>query len=398
MSGTPYQFGNAVTLDATFLVGSTPVDPDTVIFQVRAPDGTVATYTYGIDANVTKLSTGVYECALGVPAEAGQYHYEAVGTGAAACTLPGEFYVIPSSVDPVPIPTLGPVQGPCRTWIDGEDIAALCTGADPETQSQLLDACAVSASMLAYSASGRQFSGECQQTVRPCADPQQSCWIYNWGSGVFPWWGYGGAFGYGWGWYGPPMGLGGNQQGPLCGCNALSRVKLSGYPVTEIVEVKIDGAVLPATDVNGNPNYRLDQDQFLTRMDDPSVTPVFPRFWPACQNLALDDTEAGTFSVTYKFGVPPPPLGIEAAKALACELFASLTGGPCKLPNRVTRVVRQGLTQERLVPLAVLLRQGATGIPAWDMFIAEENPNGLRRRPMVWSPDTLQYAQRLGAR
>ena len=99
MSGTPYQQGNPITLDATFLEGSTPTDPTNVIFKVREPDGTIVTYTFGVDMNVTQVSTGVYECALGAPTDAGQYHYEAVGTGALVATLPGEFYVIPSSVD-----------------------------------------------------------------------------------------------------------------------------------------------------------------------------------------------------------------------------------------------------------------------------------------------------------
>jgi len=397
MSGTPYQQGNPVTLDATFLTGSTPTDPTAVYFRVRDPDDTLTTYTYGTDPEVTKLSTGVYECALGVPVDAGQYHYEAVGLdnlGNRSATLPGDFYVIPSSVDD-PAVAPGPVLGPCRTWINGADIAVLCN-ADPEADAQQLDAVAVESSMLMWELSGRQFSGLCERTVRPCADPQTNCWPYNWGQGIYPWWGFG--FGWGWGWYGPPMGLGGNQSGPLCGCKPLSRVKLAGYPVREIVEVKIDGVVLPATDTNGNPNYRLDGWTWLTRMDDPTDTSATgTRRWPACQDLSLDDTQPGTFSVDYRYGNDPPPLGVEAARQFACELFAALTGGECKIPDRVVKVVRQGLTQERLSPLAPQLRSGQTGLLAVDAFLASVNPSGLRRRPAVYSPDVMTYAPRLGS-
>ncbi len=388
MGGTPYQQGNPVTLEATFLDGSMPEDPAGVEFRVRNPDGSLSVYVYGVDAQVTRVSAGVYDCALGVPVDAGQYHYEGVSSDPDS-TLPGEFFVIPSSVD-VPAEAPGPVMGPCRTWIEGEDLVELC-GADAEADAQQLDAVAVEASMLMYEISGRQFSGLCDRVVRPCADPASGCWSYNWGAGTYAWWGWGA--GSGWGWFGPPMGLGGGPA--LCGCAPLSRVKLAGYPVREIVEVKIDGEVLPAAYDGGAPTYRLDGWQWLTRLEDPDAGGQ-PARWPACQNLALDDTETGTFSVSYRHGTDPPPLGIEAARQFACELFAALTGGECKLPNRVTKVVRQGLTQERLTPLAQMLKQGASGIFAVDAFIAAYNPAGLRRRPAVWSPDIQQYAQRVG--
>ena len=395
MSGTPYQFGNPVTLTATFESGTTPEDLPTIEFRIRAPDNTITTYVFGVDANVTKLDIGIYQCALGAPAEAGQYHYEAVGLdsmGNPACTFPGEFYVIPSSVD-VPVVAPGPILGPCRTWIAGEDLVALC-GANADTDAQLLDAIAVSVSMLAYEASGRQFSGLCEQTVRPCADPQCGGWPYNWGAGIYPWWGY--SYGAGWGWYGVPMGLGGRQFGPQCGCQPLSRVKLAGYPVREIVEVKINGDVLPVTYDSGAPQYRLDGWTWLTRMDDPSVAPTRAH-WPGCQDAALNDDQPGTFSVTYQFGVDPPPLGILACEQLACEFFAAWSQSTCKLPERVVKLVRQGVSEDLIVPLAAQLRDGGTGIIAWDAFMLAYNPDGLRRRPAVYSPDTSQYAQRLGS-
>lgn len=390
MSGTPYQFGNPVTLDATFLVGSTPTDPTTITFRVRDPEGARTSYSYP-SAQVTNLSTGVYECALGTPALAGQYHYEAIGTGTCVATLPGEFFVIPSSVD-VPVEPPGPVMGPCQTWIAGEDLVAVC-GADAETDAQLLDAIAVAVSMLAYEASGRQFSNRCERTVRPCATNCGS-WPYNWGEGVYPWWGNGAAYGGGWGWFGVPLGLGGGG-GLICGCSPLSRVKLAGYPVTEIIEVKINGDVLPETYDSGAPQYRLDGWTWLTRMDDPAAAPSRAQ-WPGCQDLALEDTQQGTFSVTYASGIAPPPLGILACEQLACEFYASFSGGNCKLPPNVTEVIRQGLQQKRITPLLAGLKTGATGILAWDAFILSTNPNGLRRRPAVYSPDVQQYAPRLG--
>ena len=63
------------------------------------------------------------------------------------------------------------------------------------------------------------------------------------------------------------VGAGGCYQNGCCW--SLSRVKLSGYPVTEIVEVTIGGDIIPAEDR-----------------------------WPACQNLAVGDDEPGAFAVT----------------------------------------------------------------------------------------------------
>src|SRR5438128_508567 len=80
------------------------------------------------------------------------------------------------------------------------------------------------------------------------------------------------------------------------GCGCLSTVRLSGYPVREVSEVKIDGDVVDPSE------YRLDGWQDLVRMDDPGP-PVRKRRWPHSQNLALDDDQPNTFSVTYSHGV-----------------------------------------------------------------------------------------------
>ena len=169
-------------------------------------------------------------------------------------------------------------------------------------------------------------------------------------------------------------------------CEALSTVLLPGYPVTQITEVLIDGVVQAAS------TYRLDNYQELVRMRDP-LDPGTPLFWPSCQILDLDDTEAGTWSVSYLSGINPPLDGKAAAVALACEL---LPGADCKLPSGAVRIVRQGITVDRLQPLADMLRKGATGIVAIDTFIAARNSSTLRRRPTSWIPNGRKYARTVG--
>lgn len=390
MTGIPYQQGIPITLDATFLTGTTPVDWDTVYFRLRNPDGTITTLTYSVDANVTRISEGSYECALGAPVDAGQYHYEAVGLdadGNVQDTLVGEFFIIPSSVDQ-PAEAPGPQLGPGLTWINGEDLTN-CPGFDPTADPQIADAAAIEASMVLYELSARQFTGRVGPiTVRPARD-NCGCWgDFTYGGYTWVWLDAIGSFGWG------------TDSGEiLSGCGFISRVKLSGYPVREITQVKIDGAVLPTTySPSGAPTYRLDQWRYLTRMDDPAQ-PQIQKQWPWCQNLALDDDQPGTFSIQYTYGVDPPPLGIAAARQLACQLLLAQQGKACQLPTGVTKITGSGVTMERgvLGQWARDPRSGAwiTGLVLVDTFLSTYNPRGLRRRPAVLG-DATRYGLILG--
>lgn len=386
MTGNPYQQGNPVNLIATFLVGTTPTDPTTVTFKVRDPLGVVTSYVYLIDGNVTKLAVGEYQLAYGLPPDAGQYHYEAVGTGACESTMPGEFFVIPSSVD-VPAEAPGPVLGPGLTWINGEDLAN-CAGFDPTAAPQDADAAAIEASMVLYEMSGRQFAGRVGPvTVRPIWNG--SCWgAGDWSYGGYIWMWLDGLGGYSWA---------GDQAG-LTDYGMLSRVKLSGYPVREITQIKINGEILPATYDDSAPTRRLDQWRFLTRMDNPDE-PSLQKQWPTAQDLALDDDQPNTFSISYTYGVDPPVAGINAARQLACQILLALDGQDCQLPTGVTKITGNGVTMDR----GILLGWGRdpktgiwnTGLTLVDLFLNTYNPMRLRRRPAIIG-DATRYAPIIG--
>jgi hypothetical protein len=370
-----YQSGTAVTITETFTILGVPTNPTTVTFTVVSPDPGVAdeVFVFGVDPEVTNPSAGVFVLSLPIQTYPGVYHYKVAGTGAVVASGEGEFTILQSSVSPTD--TVLPEFGPCTTWIDCGDIRAQCNA---EGDDELLDGIAAMASQLMFEISGRQFTGRCERTVRPC-DPLSTCWTNF--SGYNNWIGWPWAWGWDsftWGWY--------DQMGCRCSCTPLSRVMLPGYPVTEIVEVKIDGVAVAAD------TYRLDEYQFLTRMRDPAE-PDIPLFWPACQILDLDDDVQGTWSVRYFSGVDPPLAGKAAAAALACEL---LPGADCKLPTGAVRIVRQGVTIDRLQPLARMLLEGMTGIPAIDTFIAAYNPSRLRRRPAIWSASGPKFARPMG--
>lgn len=74
----------------------------------------------------------------------------------------------------------------------------------------------------------------------------------------------------------------------------------------------------------------------------------------------------------------------QAIVRLAEELYASKTGGPCALPERVTSVTRQGVTWTLLDPQDFFDR-GLTGIYAVDIVIRAFNPSKALRRARVWT-------------
>ncbi len=273
----------------------------------------------------------------------------------------------------------GPVIGPCESWITADDVLACCNATvDSSDQEAMLDELAVEASMLMFELSGRQFSGLCGPVkVRPCRQ-SCGCWGVPYSYGAGPWyWSYN-TYAAGYGWWS-------ECSDDRCGCGSTNYVRLAGYPVREIEEVKINGDVLDPG------QYALVQWRKLLRTTDPGP-PQIPGQWPACQDLGLEDTEPGTFSITYTHGQDPPLLGIRAAAEFACELFNACEGAACRLPGGIVQVVRQGVTFSMVSPLAEYLRAGATGLTFVDSFIAAYG--GLRRRPAVFSPDLQPFARR----
>lgn len=257
-----------------------------------------------------------------------------------------------------------PTTGPCQSWVDGEAVA-VCCAALQGTDTSLLDAAAEAASEVLFILSGRQFTGLCTRTVRPCASSRRCSHV--------------------WSRYDDYRGTG-------CGCGRLSEVLLPGAPVLNVIEVLIDGEVVPPS------TYRVDGYQRLVRVRDPEE-PNRRLFWPSCQQLDLPATEEGTFEVTYLSGIMPPQLGEDAAGELACEIYRGCSGSDdCKLPQGTTQVTRQGVTINLAAVTQWAYKDGrwATGMPLVDLFLATYNPTGARRPPAIFSPDGPQYAQAVG--
>lgn len=206
-------------------------------------------------------------------------------------------------------------------------------------------------------AAGGYRHGLCEVTVRPC--------LRRCGGGFgFPWWPYKDADGA---W----------QNFATCGCVEvcscveLCEVVLPG-PVSEIVEVLVDGGVIPEDE------YRLDlvngEYRLLRTNDD---------CWPSCSDPRAACDAVGSFCVTYMKGIALDNLGIAANSQLTCELVKScLPNCPCLLPKNVAAVTRRGvaITFDTAKPWLRALPM----VAAW---LDSVNPNGLISGSSVWSPD-----------
>jgi len=240
-------------------------------------------------------------------------------------------------------PTL---DGPCSPW--DVDPTCLPNGWDPGTEAH--EAVIEIASDTLWRLTAGVY-GLCEVTVRPC---RKACMGVNVfapiiSSGVWL-----------------NIGCVGGCRG-ACGCGPVCELRLPG-PVNSIVEVVVDGDVVPAD------TYRVDNAQWLVREG--------PDCWPACQDLASSLTEPNTWAVTYVRGVPVPLGGQRAVGKLAVELDKACTGASgCRLPSRVIEVAREGITyqlsEDDLPP----------DISSW---VSSVNPYGARSLSRVYSPDVPQ--------
>lgn len=263
----------------------------------------------------------------------------------------------------------------CEPWIDAADVAECC-GSLVGSDIELFAESAEIASDLLFDFSGRQYPGLCTRVVRPClSGPQCGVQLLSRGY-VVNWQGE---------WWAGPIGR-------TCDCHGLSRIELPNYPVQSITQVSIDGAVVDPSE------YRLDGAKFLTRLRDADGD---RQTWPSCQALDLPADEEGTFEVIYVYGAEVPVSGQRAAAELACQIYmacpdSGVSASHCRLPSGAVRIVAQNLTID-LDKLRSWSAKGgwASGLPLVDAFLNAKNPNGLRRPPLIWSPDEL-VAEELG--
>ena len=241
-----------------------------------------------------------------------------------------------------------PVYGGCMWPLDASCEQAVWDAFDPAVQ----DRAAALASETLHRLTGGRVGG-CPVTVRPC-DPKQ------WHDSVASMYFAGRDF-----W---PVNYNGQwhnicDAGP-CGDQGVRLVP----PIGRVDEVKVDGVVIDPAE------YVVSADRLLSTGN---IT------FPDTQDIALPDTQPGTFSVTYLNAHPVDSLGAATCGRLAIEYAKACTGKKCKLPDGVTTIIRQGISMDIQ---AGSFPGGMTGIREIDSYLALWNPAHIRR-PVVWSPD-----------
>jgi hypothetical protein len=252
----------------------------------------------------------------------------------------------------------------------------------------LTQICLVASTWL-WRATGRRWSGEASETVRPVGrwhsiqprGPHQNDPAYT--TTFDP-----SFFSSRTGQYGWPSAQGRQEWAWEC--------LLGEYPVVSVDQVVIDGALFDPTIASGPqagmPSYRLDDQRWLVRCDGGS--------WPFWQDWRLPadvgPNRQGTWQVSFTFGEAPPPDGIWAAQVLAGELALSTNNdSACRLNSRVQSMARQGESMLLVDPM-VLLEGKRWGIREIDMFVMAANPYGLQQRTAVLSPDIPRAVRHTG--
>lgn len=256
-----------------------------------------------------------------------------------------------------PVPT-EPCGGWTPTWL-----CALPTGSEAVSGIAIQAAVSVLDSFTAH-----RFGG-CSTTIRPC---KRSCFSAS--SGV--WWQYAS--------YPRPVWYDGVWSNLMCGggctdtcsCTELSEVLLPA-PVSGIGQVKVDGVILTP-----NTDYRLDDWRKLVRLGG---------VWPECNDLNKEDTEVGTWSITFTVGMQLSPLGKMALGELAMEFIKLLMcDSGCKLPKPTQSLTRQGVSMNFIDP-GEIFSAGHIGLYLCDLFVTTENPNALKTRSKVYDVDGANY-------
>lgn len=244
------------------------------------------------------------------------------------------------------------IDGPCEAW--AFDMPCDVVDVDPGVLALVKEA----ATFVLWSRSGRRY-GTCTLMLRPST-------VCAYGSG-WPRWGAG---------YTPRL-RDGVWVNCTDGCDSTKGVYLGGpVPVASIEQVLIDGAVLD------DEVYRwVEGSQILYRVDGAD--------WPTKQDVALAETEVGTWAIEVKVGLDVDPLGLMAAGEVACEILkATKPGSDCKLPSRVTGLTRQGVSLSFATPTEIAESE-RLGLELADLWLDSVNPDRLRCDSQVWSVDRM---------
>ena len=348
-----------VGIGSTAAVGEPAVaaGPLDVLVVGISPTSAVGTPTVSAGAATIEPSGIPASSAVGSPTiTSGDAAETIVPVGIPSTSKVGE----PTVAVPAPADACWPVDLSCVD--DWDDVIPGTEPPEPKFSNAAKERAIAFAGMTMRMLTGYRVGG-CPVTYRPC---RAGCSEPTWQT--YP---VGGAGGVPW----QPTLISGQWLnvgcgcGSSCGCDSVNEIRLP-TPAGHVEQVLLDGAVFTA--------WRLDPGGRLVRTDGGR--------WPLCQNLDADDTEPGTWSVTFVPGDEVDGMGAYAAGVLAGEFVRACSGDSCNLPSGVvTQVQRNGVTMQ-FAPGT--FPGGRTGIEMVDAYLQRWNPNALAAPSVVLSPDT----------
>ncbi len=268
--------------------------------------------------------------------------------------------------------------------LDGWTLDPDCMDIPDTTPPEVIERWRLVAAELLFALTGNRFGPSCPVIVRPCLKRCADSYSRYFNQGQY----LGSGFQFTGGFI-PYMAGGQMYNASLCGCGSqchcgpeLCQVYLPG-PIYDIVSVDIDGATVdPAT-------YGILDGRYLVRSSAAPDDAAGGTCWPGCQDMSLPPTSEGTFTVTYRTGIPVSALGTAALTALTAHYIRGCQGCGCGAGNNrnLSRLSRQGVDLQ-FVDAQQVLADGRTGIEIVDAYINAVNPSRLPRQLRVASPDS----------
>ena len=88
-----YDVGDLIRVQGAFTnAADVAVDPAAITAKVKTPAGVITTYTYGVDAQLVRASTGIYYVDVSATTT-GDWHYRFASTGEGQAAGENKFYV-----------------------------------------------------------------------------------------------------------------------------------------------------------------------------------------------------------------------------------------------------------------------------------------------------------------
>ena len=178
-----------------------------------------------------------------------------------------------------------------------------------------------------------------------------------------------------------PVNCGGyNETNELVGVYARTVNGATPLPLPDqtpvVTEVVVDGVVLSPAE------YKLVDGHLLLRVGSA---------WPSGNNLELDDTEVGTWSITVTYGTSPDRLTKQAAFSLIAEMGAPFLGRKPTLPDGTVSATYQGVSLQ-LEQAAQRLSDGLEdATQAVQRFLGVYGRKGAGGVTGVWAPGLDDY-------